>query len=92
LLERAPERLRIVSCHLGNGASVCAIDRGRSVDTSMGMTALEGLVMGTRSGDLDPGVPGFVARTLGLDPAQIEAALYHDSGLKALSGVGLECR
>jgi acetate kinase len=48
--------------------------------------------MGTRSGDLDPGVPGFVARTLGLDPAQIEAALYHDSGLKALSGVGLECR
>ena len=57
LLERAPERLRIVSCHLGNGASVCAIDRGRSVDTSMGMTALEGLVMGTRSGDLDPGVP-----------------------------------
>ncbi len=92
LLERAPERLRIVSCHLGNGASVCAIDRGRSVDTSMGMTALEGLVMGTRSGDLDPGVPGFVARTLGLDPAQIEAALYHDSGLKALSGVGPDLR
>lgn len=92
LLERAPERLRIVSCHLGNGASVCAIDRGRSIDTSMGMTALEGLVMGTRSGDLDPGVPGFVARTLGLDPAQIEAALYHDSGLKALSGVGPDLR
>ena len=91
-LERAPEDLRIVSCHLGNGASVCAIDRGRSIDTSMGMTALEGLVMGTRSGDLDPGVPGFVARTLGLDPAQIEAALYHDSGLKALSGIGQDLR
>ena len=91
-LERAPEDLRIVSCHLGNGASVCAIDRGRSIDTSMGMTALEGLVMGTRSGDLDPGVPGFVARTLGLDPAQIEAALYHDSGLKALSGIGPDLR
>lgn len=91
-LERAPEDLRIVSCHLGNGASVCAIDRGRSIDTSMGMTALEGLVMGTRSGDLDPGVPGFVARTLGLDPAQIEAALYYDSGLKALSGIGSDLR
>jgi acetate kinase len=91
-LERAPQELRIVSCHLGSGASVCAIDRGRSIDTSMGMTALEGLVMGTRSGDLDPGVPGFVARTLGLDPVQIEAALYHDSGLKALSGIGPDLR
>jgi acetate kinase len=91
-LERSPEDLRIVSCHLGNGASVCAIDRGRSIDTSMGMTALEGLVMGTRSGDLDPGVQGFVARTLGLDAAQIEAALYHDSGLKALSGIGPDLR
>jgi acetate kinase len=91
-LERAPGDLRIVSCHLGSGASVCAIDRGRSIDTSMGMTALEGLVMGTRSGDLDPGVPGFVARALGLDPAQIEAALYHDSGLMALSGIGPDLR
>lgn len=91
-LDRAPEDLRIISCHLGNGASVCAIDRGRSIDTSMGMTALEGLVMGTRSGDLDPGVQAFVARRLGLDPAQIEAALYHDSGLKALSGIGADLR
>lgn len=91
-LERAPADLRIVSCHLGNGASVCAIDRGRSIDTSMGMTALEGLVMGSRSGDLDPGIPGFVARTLGMDPAQMEAALYHDSGLKALSGIGADLR
>jgi acetate kinase len=64
-LKRPPSELRIVSCHIGSGASVCAIDRGRSVDTSMGMTALEGLVMGTRCGDLDPGVPGFVARALG---------------------------
>lgn len=92
VLLRAPEKLRIVSCHLGNGASVCAIDRGRSIDTSMGMTALEGLVMGTRSGDLDPGIPGFVARTLGRDLAQVEAALYHDSGLKALSGIGSDLR
>lgn len=87
-----PDDLRIVSCHLGSGASVCAIDRGRSVDTSMGLTALEGLVMGSRCGDLDPGVPGFVARTLGLDLAQVEAGLYHDSGLAALSGVGSDLR
>lgn len=91
-LQRVPDQLRIVSCHLGNGASVCAIDRGRSIDTSMGMTALEGLVMGTRSGDLDPGIPGFVVRTFGMDPAQVEAALYHDSGLKALSGIGSDLR
>jgi acetate kinase len=91
-LDRKADELRIVSCHLGSGASVCAIDRGRSIDNSMGLTALEGLVMGTRSGDLDPGIPGFVARTLGLDLALVEAALYHDSGLKALSGVGADLR
>lgn len=91
-LDRRADELRIVSCHLGSGASVCAIDRGRSVDTSMGMTALEGLVMGTRSGDLDPGAIAFVARALGLSLAQIETALYHDSGLKALSGVGADLR
>ena len=55
-LQSAAEKLRIVSCHLGNGASVTAIEHGRSVDTSMGMTPLEGLVMGTRAGDLDPGI------------------------------------
>ncbi|HHM9008739.1 MULTISPECIES: acetate/propionate family kinase [Cupriavidus] len=91
-LKRPPSELRIVSCHIGSGASVCAIDRGRSVDTSMGMTALEGLVMGTRCGDLDPGVPGFVARALGLTLAQIEAALYSDSGLKGLSGESSDLR
>lgn len=80
------ERLQIVSCHLGNGASVCAINRGRSMDTSMGLTPLEGLVMGTRSGDVDPGAFGFLSRELGLDVAQIEAALYNDSGLKVLTG------
>lgn len=80
------DRLQIISCHLGNGASVCAINRGRSMDTSMGLTPLEGLVMGTRSGDVDPGTFGFLARELGLGVEAIEAALYNDSGLKALSG------
>jgi acetate kinase len=83
----APLReLHIVSVHLGNGASVCAINRGQSIDTSMGMTPLEGLVMGTRSGDVDPGAFGYLQRALGLGIEDIEHALYHDSGLKGLTG------
>ncbi|MEO3388070.1 acetate/propionate family kinase [Mesorhizobium sp. CAU 1741] len=78
--------LQIVSVHLGNGASVCAINRGESMDTSMGMTPIEGLVMGTRSGDVDPGLFGFLSRQLGLTVAAIEDALYADSGLKGLAG------
>jgi acetate kinase len=78
--------LKIISCHLGNGASVCAISGGISVDTSMGMTPIEGLVMGTRSGDIDPGAFAFIARETGLDAAAIEQKLYHDSGLYALGG------
>lgn len=84
--------LRIISCHLGNGASVCAIERGLSVDTSMGMTALEGLVMGTRSGDVDPGLFGFLQREMGLTPQQVEHELYTHSGLAALSGIGNDMR
>lgn len=85
-LSKSPEDLRIISCHLGNGASICAIDKGMSVDTSMGMTALEGLVMGTRSGDVDPGLFAFLYRTQGLTADQIEKSLYSESGLKALAG------
>jgi acetate kinase len=84
--------LRIISCHLGNGASVCAIDRGSSVDTSMGMTALEGLVMGSRCGDLDPGAYPYLMQTLGLSAQQIERSLYDDSGLKGLSGGSADLR
>ena len=84
--------MRLISCHLGNGASVCAIRDGVSIDTSMGMTPLEGLVMGTRSGDVDPGLVGHLTRTLGLDVAAIERALYHRSGLAALSGLGNDLR
>lgn len=91
-LQTPASDLRIVSCHLGNGASVCAIDRGVSVDTSMGMTALEGLVMGSRSGDVDPGIFGYLQRSLGLSIAQIEDALYHQGGLAALSGLGNDLR
>lgn len=85
-LNKSVTDLQIISCHLGNGASVCAINRGFSIDTSMGMTPLEGLVMGTRSGDLDPGMFAFLSRELGLGAEIIETRLYSDSGLKALAG------
>ena len=78
--------LRVLSLHLGNGASACAVAFGQSIDSSMGMTPLEGLVMGTRSGDVDPGLFGYLERRLGLDIAQIEAALYSESGLLGLTG------
>ncbi len=85
-LDRSLEQLKIISCHLGSGASICAIDKGRSIDTSMGMTPLEGLVMGTRSGDVDPGMFAFLERELGLDSIEIERQLYSNSGLKGLTG------
>ncbi len=91
-LETPATEMRIISCHLGNGASVCAIERGASIDTSMGMTALEGLVMGTRSGDVDPGLFAHLERTLGLPGAEIERVLYRESGLAALSGAGADMR
>jgi acetate kinase len=91
-LDASARDLRIISCHLGNGASVCAIDRGVSVDTSMGMTALEGLVMGSRSGDVDPGIFGYWQRSLDLSIDQIENALYREGGLVALSGLGNDMR
>lgn len=85
-LKKPVTDLQIISCHLGNGASVCAISRGFSIDTSMGMTPLEGLVMGTRSGDVDPGMFTYLARELGLNVEEIERQLYANSGLKALAG------
>ncbi|WP_417599541.1 acetate/propionate family kinase [Pararhodobacter oceanensis] len=78
--------LRLISVHLGNGASVCAINLGQSLESSMGLTPLEGLVMGTRSGDIDPGAFGYLQRKLGLSVAQIEHDLYYESGLKGLTG------
>jgi acetate kinase len=90
-LKRRPNELRLVSCHLGNGSSLCAVDHGRSIDTSMGFTPLEGLVMGTRCGDLDPGVIGFLERD-GLTSAEIDEMLNKKSGLLGLSGVSSDMR
>jgi acetate kinase len=81
-----------VSCHLGNGASLCAIDHGRSVDTTMGFTPNEGLIMGTRCGDIDSGVLAFLARTEGMTAAQLDELLNKQSGLLGLSGISSDMR
>ena len=84
--------LRIVTCHLGNGASACAVEHGRSVETSMGMTPLEGLVMGTRSGDIDAGALLALARGEGLNLDQLDKLLNGKSGLLGLSGTSRDMR
>jgi acetate kinase len=78
--------LRVVTCHLGSGASVCAVDRGRSVDTSMGFTPVEGLVMATRSGSVDPGLLVWLLTEAGLSADDLGDALEHRSGLLGLAG------
>ncbi|MEI9935779.1 MAG: acetate kinase [Pseudomonadota bacterium] len=86
------ESLDLVTAHLGNGASVCAIAKGRSVDTSMGFTPLEGLVMGTRSGDVDPNLHEFLVKHAQLDLHQVSEILNKKSGLLGLSGVSNDMR
>ena len=86
LLERDASGLRIVSCHLGAGASLCAIDDGRSVETTMGFTPLEGLVMATRSGSVDPGMLLWLAEHERLSAAEMADALEHHSGMVGLAG------
>ncbi len=91
-LGRRTNELEIVSCHLGNGSSVCAVDHGRSADTTMGFTPAEGLLMGTRCGDLDPGVITYLQRTEGLAGDEIDALLNKKSGLLGLSGLSSDMR
>lgn len=86
------EKLNVITCHLGNGASVAAIRHGECIDTSMGFTPLEGLVMGTRSGDLDPAIIFYMHKTLGLSVEQIEETLVKKSGLLGLTEVTSDCR
>lgn len=86
---RAP---RVVIAHLGSGASLCALKEGESIDTTMGLTALDGLPMATRSGSIDAGLVLYLARELGYSADQIEHLLYLDSGLKGLSGISGDVR
>lgn len=92
ILGKNIEDLKIIVCHLGNGASISAVDGGKSVDTSMGLTPLEGLIMGTRSGDVDPGVLEFIAEKEDLDVKGILNMLNKKSGVLGLSGVSSDFR
>ncbi|WP_301098559.1 acetate kinase [Otariodibacter sp.] len=86
------DKANIITCHLGNGASVAAISNGKCIDTSMGFTPLEGLVMGTRSGDLDPAIIFYMHNTLGMSVEEIEKTLVKKSGLLGLTEVTSDCR
>jgi len=86
ILGKSREDLKIIVCHLGNGASVCAVDHGKSVDTSMGLTPLEGLIMGTRSGDMDPAIVSFLAGKLGVSGEAVIDICNKKSGVLGLSG------
>lgn len=92
LLDRPIEELKMVVCHLGNGASIAAIDGGACVDTSMGLTPLEGLMMGTRTGDIDPAVVLFLIRELGYDVERVDRLLNKESGLLGVSGRSQDLR
>lgn len=92
LLGKDRKDLKIIVCHLGNGASVSAVDHGKSVDTSMGLTPLEGLMMGTRSGDMDPAIVGFIAEKENLTAAEVINICNKKSGVLGLSGISSDFR
>ena len=92
ILGKPLEELKIITCHLGNGCSIAAVEYGKSIDTSMGFTPLEGLVMGTRAGDMDPAIVFFLMKNENLDIEQIGDLLNKKSGLLGLSGVSNDVR
>lgn len=92
ILGKPLNKLKLITLHLGNGCSACAINRGRSVDTSMGFTPLEGLMMGTRAGSIDPAIPLYLERELGMTPDEVDDVLNKESGLLGVSGRGNDMR
>ncbi|MCX5706317.1 MAG: acetate/propionate family kinase, partial [Candidatus Omnitrophica bacterium] len=92
ILKRPLDKLKIITCHLGNGCSIAAINQGRSVDTSMGFTPLEGLVMGTRCGDIDPALIPYIMKKKKLGISAIDKILNKSSGLKGISGLSNDMR
>lgn len=92
MLDKPLEELNIITCHLGNGASITAIRGGKSVDTSMGFTPLEGLAMGTRSGDLDPAIITFLMKKENLSPENVDKILNNQSGVLGISGISSDFR
>ena len=91
-LEEPIDRLKLITCHLGNGSSIAAVDQGKVVDTSMGMTPLAGLMMGTRCGDLDPSVVNYLKYTLNITGHELDEILNKKSGLLGISGVSSDKR
>ena len=91
-LGKKPEELKIVTCHLGNGSSIAAVDGGKVVDTSMGFSPLAGLLMGTRSGDVDPSVAAFIAEKTGMNGSELSVYLNKKGGFLGVSGVSSDCR
>ena len=87
LMDKPLEKLNLITIHLGNGCSMTAVKNGRSVDTTLGFTPLEGLVMGTRSGDIDPAVHAYLAKNCGMDIEAIDSMLNKESGLKGICGM-----
>lgn len=85
-LQKPLAQLNLITLHLGGGASICAIQNGKSVDTSMGFTPLEGLMMGTRSGDLDAEIPLYIQQQSGFSAGQVQSQLHHEAGLQAIGG------
>lgn len=92
MLERPVEELRQIVCHLGHGCSAAAVHGGQCIDTTMGFTPLEGLMMATRSGSIDPGILLHVQRRYGLSPKELDRTLNHESGLQGVSGVSADMR
>ncbi|MBF1052400.1 MAG: acetate kinase [Peptostreptococcus sp.] len=92
ILGKKPEDLKIITCHLGNGASITAVDGGKSVDTSMGLTPLEGLIMGTRCGDIDPAIIPFVMKKEGLDADGVDKLMNKESGVYGMTGISSDFR
>jgi len=92
MLDKPFEELKIVTCHLGNGASVAAVNNGKSVDTSMGLTPLEGLVMGTRCGDIDPAIVPFIMDKENISASEMDTIMNKKSGLYGVSGVSSDSR
>ncbi|MFH1379851.1 MAG: acetate kinase [bacterium] len=92
LMHAEIEKLKIITCHIGNGCSIAAINNGRSIDTSMGFTPLEGLLMGTRCGDLDPAVPTFLMSKNNMKPDEIDRILNDKSGLLGIAGTTNDMR
>jgi len=92
ILKRPIKGIRVITCHLGNGCSITAVRNGRAIDTSMGFTPLEGLAMGTRSGDLDPAIVPYIMEKEGLDVNKVMELLNKESGLFGLSGISNDMR